>query len=300
MNAVYWGVTALCIMKHKDALDAEETIEYVMSCWDDEAGAFGAHPGHDAHILSTLSAIQVLVTHDALGRIDAPRVIDFILGLQQPSGIFAGDAFGETDTRFLYCAVSALSLLGALDRLDRARTVAYLAECRNFDGGFGRIAGAESHAAQVWVCTAALAILDRLDVIDVSTLGWWLAERQLPNGGLNGRPEKLEDVCYSQWVLSSLAILNKLTWIDAPALTRFILSAQVCCCYSPAASSVRTQERSTLPFRIRMAVALRIARVIWWTCSIRCLASPAFPCLVTLGWTTLTLCIACLRALSNV
>ncbi len=38
MNAVYWGVTALCIMKHKDALDAEETIEYVMSCWDEEAG----------------------------------------------------------------------------------------------------------------------------------------------------------------------------------------------------------------------------------------------------------------------
>ena len=39
MNAVYWGLTALCIMKHKDALDAEETIEYVMSCWDDDAGA---------------------------------------------------------------------------------------------------------------------------------------------------------------------------------------------------------------------------------------------------------------------
>jgi prenyltransferase beta subunit len=38
MNAVYWGVTALCIMRHKDALDAEETIEYVMSCWDEEAG----------------------------------------------------------------------------------------------------------------------------------------------------------------------------------------------------------------------------------------------------------------------
>lgn len=71
-----------------------------------------------------------------------------ILGLQQPSGVFAGDAFGETDTRFLYCAVSALSLLGALDRLDRARTVSYLASCRNFDGGFGRVAGAESHAAQ--------------------------------------------------------------------------------------------------------------------------------------------------------
>jgi len=39
MNAVYWGVTALCLMKRKEALDAEETIEYVMSCWDDGAGA---------------------------------------------------------------------------------------------------------------------------------------------------------------------------------------------------------------------------------------------------------------------
>ena len=39
MNAVYWGVTALCIMRRKDVLDAEETIEYVMSCWDDQAGA---------------------------------------------------------------------------------------------------------------------------------------------------------------------------------------------------------------------------------------------------------------------
>ncbi|KAI0300622.1 rab geranylgeranyltransferase [Multifurca ochricompacta] len=226
MNAVYWGLTALCVMKHKDALDAEETIEYVMSCWDDEAGGFGAHPGHDAHILSTLSAVQVLAIHEALARIDVTRVVNFILGLQHPSGVFAGDQFGETDTRFLYCAVSALSLLGAIDRLDRERTVTYLASCRNFDGGFGRVAGAESHAAQVWVCTAALAILDRLDVIDVPTLGWWLAERQLPNGGLNGRPEKLEDVCYSYWVLSSMAILNKLTWIDSAALTRFILSAQ--------------------------------------------------------------------------
>ena len=107
MNAVYWGLTALCIMKHKDALDAEETIEYVISCWDDEAGAhyksyksptlpparprvrgtnplkpffqkgaFGAHPGHDAHILSTLSAIQVLATHDALSRANTPRIVD--------------------------------------------------------------------------------------------------------------------------------------------------------------------------------------------------------------------------------
>ncbi|EIW79753.1 rab geranylgeranyltransferase [Coniophora puteana RWD-64-598 SS2] len=226
MNAIYWGLTALCIMGHKEALDREEMIEYVMSCWDDEAGAFGAHPDHDAHILSTLSAIQILVTHDALDRIDVDRVTKFILSLQQPSGVFAGDMWGEIDTRFSYIAVNALSLLGRLSELDVEKTVSYIRQCRNYDGGFGNTAGAESHSGQVFVCVAALAILDRLDEIDQPSLCWWLSERQLPNGGLNGRPEKLEDVCYSFWVLSALSTLGKLSWIDSDKLTKFILSAQ--------------------------------------------------------------------------
>ncbi|EIW60476.1 rab geranylgeranyltransferase [Trametes versicolor FP-101664 SS1] len=226
MNAIYWGLTALCVMKQKDALNRDEMIEFVMSCWDDEAGAFGAHPDHDAHLLSTLSAIQVLTMQDALERVDIPRVVKYILSLQQPSGVFAGDAFGEVDTRFLCCAVLALSLLGHLHELDVDKTVGYIRRCRNFDGGFGAREGAESHAAQVFVCVAALAVLDRLDEIDQDSLGWWLAERQLPNGGLNGRPEKLEDVCYSFWVLSAMSILNKIPWINAEKLTTFILSAQ--------------------------------------------------------------------------
>jgi geranylgeranyl transferase type-2 subunit beta len=71
-----------------------------------------------------------------------------ILSLQQPSGVFAGDAYGEIDTRFLYCAVNALSLLGRLGDLDVKTTVGYIKSCRNFDGGFGASIGAESHAAQ--------------------------------------------------------------------------------------------------------------------------------------------------------
>ena len=58
-------------------------------------------------------------------------------------------------------------------------------------------------------------------------MGWWLAERQLPNGGLNGRPEKLEDVCYSWWVLSSLSIIDRIHWINKEKLINFILSCQV-------------------------------------------------------------------------
>jgi prenyltransferase beta subunit len=37
MNAVYWGLTALLIMGHGDALDRDEMIDFVMSCWDEEA-----------------------------------------------------------------------------------------------------------------------------------------------------------------------------------------------------------------------------------------------------------------------
>ncbi|RPD66030.1 rab geranylgeranyltransferase [Lentinus tigrinus ALCF2SS1-7] len=226
MNAVYWGLTALCVMKNKDALDREEMIDFVMSCYDEETGGFAPHPDHDPHLLPTLSAIQILTMQDALDRVNIPRVVKFILSLQQESGVFAGDQWGEIDTRFLYCAVNALSLLGHLHELDVEKTVGYITRCRNFDGGFGNREGAESHAAQVFVCVAALAILDRLEEVDQDTLAWWLSERQLPSGGLNGRPEKLEDVCYSFWVLSAMSILNKIPWINADKLTAFILSAQ--------------------------------------------------------------------------
>ena len=40
MNAIYWGLTALCTMNHRDALDRDEMVEYVMSCWDEEAGGY--------------------------------------------------------------------------------------------------------------------------------------------------------------------------------------------------------------------------------------------------------------------
>jgi geranylgeranyl transferase type-2 subunit beta len=42
MNAIYWGLTALCVMNHKDALDREEVIDFVRSCCDEEAGLSGS------------------------------------------------------------------------------------------------------------------------------------------------------------------------------------------------------------------------------------------------------------------
>lgn len=81
---------------------------------------------------------------------------------------------------------------------------------------------------KIYCCVGFLSIMNRLDSINIDLLGWWLAERQLPCGGLNGRPEKMQDVCYSWWVMSSLKIIGKLDWIDKGKLKEYILSCQDC------------------------------------------------------------------------
>ena len=143
------------------------------------------------------------------------------------TGTFAGDEWGETDTRLLYGAFNALSLLGLMSLIDVEKAVSHIQACANFDGGYGLAPGAESHAGQIFTCVAALTIVGRLDLVDRDRLGGWLSERQLGNGGLNGRPEKLEDVCYGWWVLSSLAMIGRLHWIDGERSSQFILRCQV-------------------------------------------------------------------------
>jgi geranylgeranyl transferase type-2 subunit beta len=142
------------------------------------------------------------------------------------SGTFAGDEFGEEDTRFLYGALNALSLLRLTKLIDMDKAVEYVVACANFDGGYGVSPGAESHSGQIFACLGALSIAGRIDLADTNKLASWLSERQVEGGGLNGRPEKLEDVCYSWWVASSLAMLGKLHWIDGKKLETYILNCQ--------------------------------------------------------------------------
>ena len=89
------------------------------------------------------------VSMHSQGDANTERIDAVILALYDPeTGSFCGDEWGEIDTRFTYCAVAALSLLGRLDDLDAEKTVSWIARCKNYDGGFGMVEGAESHAAQ--------------------------------------------------------------------------------------------------------------------------------------------------------
>ncbi|OTB03795.1 hypothetical protein M426DRAFT_321508 [Hypoxylon sp. CI-4A] len=233
LNGLYWGLTALHLLRHPDALPRDQAIDFVLSC-QHENGGFGAAPGHDAHMLYTVSAVQIFVLLDALDELEKrgqgngkAQVGKFIADLQtRETGTFAGDEWGEEDTRFLYGALNALSLLGLLHLVDVDKAVDYIVLCANSDGGYGVSPGAETHSGQIFTCLAALSIAGRKDLIDVDKLGGWLSERQVGGGGLNGRPEKQEDVCYNWWVLSSLEMIDRTHWIDREKLIKFTLSCQ--------------------------------------------------------------------------
>jgi len=232
LSGIYWGLTSLHLLKSPDALPRPGLLDFLFSCLHDNGG-FGAAPGHDPHMLYTVSGVQILVTLDAFEELETrlpngkEKIGQYIASLQNRAfGTFAGDAWGEADTRFLYCALNALSLLGLLHLIDVDKAIQHVKSCENIDGGFGWDKNAESHSGAVFTCIGALAIAGRLDLIDINKTGGWLSERQLPNGGLNGRPEKLEDVCYSWWVLSSLAMIGRLHWIDKDKITEFILNCQ--------------------------------------------------------------------------
>ena len=249
MSGIYWSLTAMSLLLPADQVDTKMNItshkdndkpciiDFIFECFDENSGGFGGNKLQDGHILYTLSAIQILALADALDHPRfqeiKPQVIKFVASLQQPDGSFAGDEWGEVDTRFSYCALSALSILGQLDCQDEDavvdvdRAAEYIASCQNFDGGFGCHPGAESHAGQIFTCVGALSIACRLDLLkDPELLCWWLAERQCDSGGLNGRPEKQADVCYSWWILSSLSILGRVDWIRGDKLAAFILKCQ--------------------------------------------------------------------------
>lgn len=70
LNGVYWGLTALHLLGQPEALPRSDTIDFVLSC-QHESGGFGAAPGHDAHMLSTVSAVQILVMLDAVDDLEA-------------------------------------------------------------------------------------------------------------------------------------------------------------------------------------------------------------------------------------
>ncbi|KAL8559772.1 hypothetical protein ACOMHN_030108 [Nucella lapillus] len=184
MNGMYWGLTAMALTDQLGRMDRAEVMAFVTAC-QTEAGGVACSVGHDPHMLSTLSAVQILTLYDAVDALNLDSLVSWVSGLQQDDGSFYGDKWGEVDTRFSFCAVACLSLVGRLDAIKVDKAVDFVLSCMNFDGGFGCRPGSESHSGQIYCCVGLLAVTDHLHKVNADHLGWWLCERQLPSGGLN-------------------------------------------------------------------------------------------------------------------
>ena len=81
LSAIYWSLTALDLMKKLDVIDKDNVLNFVKSCKNADGGIAPA-PGHDSHLLSTLSGIQILAMYDELQEIDRDVVLHYISSLQ--------------------------------------------------------------------------------------------------------------------------------------------------------------------------------------------------------------------------
>uniref|UniRef100_A0A0K0FU40 Geranylgeranyl transferase type-2 subunit beta n=1 Tax=Strongyloides venezuelensis TaxID=75913 RepID=A0A0K0FU40_STRVS len=227
MSGIYWCCGAMDIIGHLDKMNRDDILKFIFGeCYDSKSGGFRASEGNDPHLLSTLSAIQLLIMFKALDQLDKDAVARFVKARVNGDGSVSGDESNELDTRFSFCALASMYLIGKINEINSDKIIEYVMRCYNYDGGFGTRPGSESHAGQIYCCLGSLSVTGKLDLIDKEKTAEWLAYRQCHSGGLNGRPEKLPDVCYGWWVLSSLAMLGKLHWIDKESLVRFTLASQ--------------------------------------------------------------------------
>ncbi|XP_078416784.1 geranylgeranyl transferase type-2 subunit beta isoform X2 [Cetorhinus maximus] len=177
MSGIYWGLTVMDLMRQLHRMNKEEILQFVKSC-QHECGGVGASIGHDPHLLYTLSAVQILSLYDSLHVIDVDKVVQYVKGLQQEDGSFAGDKWGEIDTRFSFCAVATLALL--------LPDVCYS-----------------------WWVLASLKIIGRLHWIDKDKLSRFiLACQDEETGGFADRPGDVVDPFHTLFGVAGLSLLG--------------------------------------------------------------------------------------------
>jgi Prenyltransferase and squalene oxidase repeat len=74
ISGFYWGLSALALLDRLDDTDRESILEFAASCRH-SSGGYGGNKGHDAHLLYTLSAIQVYLLFKAEDQLDVDAIV---------------------------------------------------------------------------------------------------------------------------------------------------------------------------------------------------------------------------------
>ncbi|TKC44626.1 hypothetical protein EI555_006365, partial [Monodon monoceros] len=111
---------------------------------------------------------------------------------------------GEINTRFSFCVVATLALLGKLDAINVEKAIELVLSCMNFDGGFGCRLGSESHAGQIYCCTGFLAITRQEKLHS-----FILACQDEETGGFADRPGDMVDPFHTLFGIAGLSPLGE-------------------------------------------------------------------------------------------
>lgn len=72
--------------------------------------------------------LVIAAMHSSVPPPPCAQVAEYVSSLQQEDGSFFGDEWGEVDTRFSYCALSSMAILGLLDsgRIDVGKAAEFV------------------------------------------------------------------------------------------------------------------------------------------------------------------------------
>ena len=149
-------------------------IEFLGRC-QCENGGFGGGPGQQAHLATTYSAVNALVTlncDEALKVIDREKLVKWMRSLKQNDGSIEMHEDGEEDLRSIYCAISVAKLLN-LEQLDSSlfdNAAEWIVLCQTYEGGFGATPETEAHGGYTFCGVAALKLLGKETLMDIDGL----------------------------------------------------------------------------------------------------------------------------------
>nr|CAB3246705.1 protein farnesyltransferase subunit beta [Phallusia mammillata] len=210
----YWIVHSLNLLEEEIPEVMKSRICKFLGKCQHPKGGFGGGPGQIAHLAPTYAAVNCLCslqTEEAYNTINRNTLLEFLWRMRQADGSFTMHDDGETDTRSIYCAVSAASLTGLLNEdLELFNnSVQWLVRCQTYEGGMGGCPGAEAHGGYTFCGYAALVILDHYKLVDTDRMLRWVTNKQMKmEGGFQGRTNKLVDACYSFWQGGLLPLIH--------------------------------------------------------------------------------------------
>lgn len=139
-------------------MNREEILVFIKSC-QYECWEISAEIGHDPHLLYTLSVVLTLTVYQSVNVTDVNNVVVDVQSPQKGDHSFAGDIWGESDTRFSFSTVVTLALLGKLEAMSVGKAIEFVLSNMNFDNGFRCRPGSESHAGKIFCYIRFLAII---------------------------------------------------------------------------------------------------------------------------------------------